>query len=55
MNRENEFSYKGFHLIFCGFHEDKFAFYCAGKCVFVADIDALEDVLVAAGATRFTS
>lgn len=41
MENTNAFKYKGIEYTFCGFYEDKFAFYSLGKIVFVKSIEEL--------------
>jgi hypothetical protein len=42
MGNENTFLYKGHQFTFCGFYDNKFAFYFSGKVVFVNSIKELE-------------
>ena len=41
MNRENSFNYNGKAYVFCGFYENKFAFYSDGVCYMVSSIEEL--------------
>lgn len=41
MEQTNTFKFKGIEYTFCGFYEDKFAFYVQGKVIFIKSIDEI--------------
>lgn len=45
MEQTNTFKYKGIEFTFCGFYEEKFAFYSNGKVIFIKEISELDNYL----------